>query len=222
MTGASRHSLGLLAEELGVQQSKGQNADHYFTFVSYLYAERASQRSAGAWQALMQVIAAGGTQAERNEQTLHILQTQLYLRGLCREQAARLLGCRDRLLYDSTISTFVGEHAMPALRLLLPGGIPETARPSECGHHLRTVANAVSALLPARAVELLEPEAGSFLLDHLPPGIESLSHLQLHEHNACEYTKLNNADRRCKGRHGNPTAEYRAWAHAAYPEHQWS
>ena len=99
-----------------MQLSKGQNADHYFTFVSYLYAERASQRSAGAWQALMQVIAAGGTQAERNEQTLHILQTQLYLRGLCREQAARLLGCRDRLLYDSTISTFVGEHAMPAWR----------------------------------------------------------------------------------------------------------
>ncbi|CAE7782026.1 TRO, partial [Symbiodinium microadriaticum] len=80
-----------------------------------------------------------------------------------------------------------------ALRLLLPRQIPESARPAECGHHRRTVANAISALLPARAVELLEPEAGSFLLDHLPPGIESLSHLQIHEHNGGEYTKLGSA-----------------------------
>ena len=121
-------ALGLVGGMTGA--SRGKNADHDFTFVSHLYAERASQRSVDTWLALMHVAARAGSQADRNQKTLQILHTQLYLRGLCQEQAVRLLCPRE----SGNVCSTIPENTMPALRLL-HAVIPEAAWPSECGHH---------------------------------------------------------------------------------------
>eukprot|EP00435_Cladocopium_sp_Y103_P075488 s4_g58.t1 len=54
-TGSGRLSLGKLASQLHIQQKTGQNADQYFAFVGYLYAEHVSQRCATALAEIQEI-----------------------------------------------------------------------------------------------------------------------------------------------------------------------
>ena len=194
LTGSSRLSLGSLAKRLGLQQSSGQNSEHYHCFLSFLYAEHVSAEAEAAWDELSGIMLQDQSQRERNSLTLEVLQRRFLLHGLTREHVARLLGQLDRRLYDAAVSDFVGERAQMGLERLIgkSGQNPQVL--------LANLAHTAAVKFPSFIKRKLGPAAAQFLEKNMPPAASdkllTLDHLQLHEHGACEFIKNEDSSKR--------------------------
>ena len=172
-----------------------------------------------AWRDLAALAGSDRCQADKNKLTLELLWDRFFLCGLCREHVARLVGLIDPRLYDCSQSTFVGERARVGLRKMLRREFcPRDLSADASAAYLQALASKVQSDLPRHAVQRLGRPAWNFVADHLPPGIAGVSHLQLHEHNCCEFVKNSEPeDRAAKGDRGRPTPQYAEWTQAAYP-----
>eukprot|EP00435_Cladocopium_sp_Y103_P017514 s3817_g4.t1 len=219
LTGSGRLTLGAFAHELGLQRSSGNNAEHFHIFIGQLYAEHCSTVAADAWDSLSAIAKSIDSQARRNQATLQLLRETFHLYGLCQEHVARLVGILEPRAYDCSISAFVGERACIGIRKLLRGAArPQTLRADLYSPYLQALGARIAADLPIHAAKRVGRDAWSYLEAKLLPGILSVSHLQLHEHNCCEFVKNDEPEARvAKGNRGNPTPQYAEWTRAAYP-----
>lgn len=220
LTGSGRLTLGAFARELRLQRSTGNNSEHFFTFVGQLFAEHCGAVVVSAFESISRIAGGDDDAAAKNLATLEVLRTQFYLYGLCQEHVARLVGVLIPGAFDCSRSDYVGERARIGLnKLLKPEVRPQTLQCRSYSNHLRSLADTVQRELPRHAAKRTTPAAWRFLETHLPPGIPSFLHLQLHEHNCCEFVKNEDfADRTGKGGRGEPTAAFPDWTRSAYPD----
>lgn len=221
LTGSGRLTLGAFAKQLGLQCSTGRNTEHFHIFVGQLYAEHCATNAQASLDALTAIAAGPQDQNEKNSLTLEVLSAQFHLYGLCREHVARLVGVLIPNAYDSSISTFVGERARMGLqRLLKQQYRPKSLTGDIYGAYLQALGWKMRQTLREHTINRVGEDAWSFLANHLPPGIDCVSHLQLNEHNSCEFVKNDDPEARAaKGIRTNATAQFPEWTRAAYPAH---
>ena len=219
LTGSGRLTLGAFAQGLGLQRSSGNNTEHFHIFIGQLYAEHCSTVAAAAWASVQAIAANVDSQASKNQATLQLLRDTFFLYGLCQEHVARLVGLLEPRAYDCSISTFVEERACLGLRKLLRAtASPHTLRADLYSPYLQALGPRIAAELPSHTAKQVGRDAWSYLEPRLAPGISSVSHLQLHEHNCCEFVKNDEPQARtATGNRGNPTPQYAEWTRAAYP-----
>ena len=127
-------------------------------------------------------------QQQKNNDVLELLESRFVLYGLCREHIARLVALIVPASYNCAMSDFVGERAaMGVQRLQRPGVAPEDLRSPRYKRHLRELARIVRQQLPAYACHVLPRAAWTYLQTTMLPGVADFEHLQLHEHNLCEF-----------------------------------
>lgn len=221
LTGSGRLTLGAFAKQLGLQCTQGRNTEHFHIFVGQLYAEHCASNAQASLDAITAIADGPRDQKEKNSLTLDVLTARFHLYGLCREHVARLVGVLIPGAYDCSISTFVGERARMGLRRLLKQQHRPTSLTGDvyCAY-LQALGWKMRQAFRAHTVRRVGEDAWTFLANHLPPGIECVSHLQLNEHNSCEFVKNDEPEARAaKGIRTDATAQFPEWTRAAYPAH---